>query len=110
MIITTIDQPGAEAESIMERDRRAPRCMASAITQVATGRYDLTKEIKPQCDALRRRIEAIAKMNEKHDTVAIVPHPFRRRDRRHRLGPLDAAARSRSALCPASYDIRYARP
>lgn len=58
MIITAIDQPNAEAENIMD----TMRAHGIRRYRVATGRYDLTKEIQPQYDALRRRIEAIAKM------------------------------------------------
>lgn len=67
MIITAIDQPNAEAETIME----TMRAHGIRRYRVATNRYDLSKEIQPQYDALRRRIEAIARMNEKHDTVAM---------------------------------------
>jgi L-ribulose-5-phosphate 3-epimerase len=67
MIITAIDQPNAEAESILE----TMRTHGIRRYRLGTGRYDLTKEIQPQYDAFRRRIEAIVRMNEKYDTVAM---------------------------------------
>jgi sugar phosphate isomerase/epimerase len=67
MIITGINAPDADAERILT----TMRGLGIRRYRVGTQRYDFTKEIQPQYDALRARMEALAKLNERTDTVAM---------------------------------------
>jgi sugar phosphate isomerase/epimerase len=68
MLITSINDAGAtRAEAILDTMRKV------GITRYRAPnyRYDLSKELLPQWDALKPRLEALAKLNEKYGTTAM---------------------------------------
>lgn len=68
MIITAINGPDERAEAILS----TMRSLGIRRYRVATQRYDFTRDVQPQYDALRARLVALAKLNERYDTVAMV--------------------------------------
>ena len=67
MIITQVNGSSPENEALLGAMRES----GIRRYRLGTQGYDLTKEIQPQFDAVRRRMDEIAKMNERHDALAM---------------------------------------